>query len=240
MRTGARFAPTVGALLALAVTTASAQSSSTATGQVVDASGKTVGTAQLAQVAGGVRVTARLQGLPPGRRGIHLHDVGRCEGPSFSTAGEHFNPSGRQHGPLNPAGAHAGDLPNLEVGADGVGSVDVVAPGARLGPGEGTLLDANGSALVVHTNADDLRSDPSGNSGPRIACGVVLAQSTAAPAAPTAAVPGRAPTQLPRTGGAGYTGPALLGVVGLAAGVLLRRRPPARTRPRAPSSSLPR
>jgi len=108
-------------------------------------------------------------GLPHGIHGIHLHSVGRCDPPDFASAGPHWNPAGRKHGLNNPAGPHAGDLPNVEVAANGVLGATVVVSGANMA----SLLDADGSALVIHAAADDNITDPSGNSGPRIACAVI-------------------------------------------------------------------
>ena len=101
-------------------------------------------------------------GLPPGAHGLHLHAVGRCDGPDFSSAGPHWNPANRQHGSENPQGSHLGDLPNLDVGADGNGSVTLTVPSG--------FLDQDGAALVIHASPDDYRTDPSGNSGARISC----------------------------------------------------------------------
>ena len=133
-----------------------------------DASGAEVGHATATTVAGGVRFTADLHGLPAGTHGIHIHTVGLCDAPGFTTAGGHWNPTGMKHGSMNPQGPHEGDLPNLIVGNDGRGTVALVVPGAAIA----TLLDADGAAIVVHAGADDLMTDPSGNSGGRIACGV--------------------------------------------------------------------
>lgn len=113
-----------------------------------------------------------LAGLPQGQHGLHLHEVGRCDAPDFASAGAHLNPGSREHGRANPAGSHLGDLPNLEVGVDGRGELTVVLPGGR-----GELLDAlfdrDGTAVVVHTERDDERTDPAGNTGAPIACGVL-------------------------------------------------------------------
>lgn len=146
--------------------------SANASAAIRDASGRLVGTASLRQGHGlSMRVEAR--GLPQGSHGVHIHSVGRCEPPSFDSAGPHWNPIGRQHGSLNPQGPHQGDLPNLVVGADGNGVVEFTVSSATLRGDEQALLDDDGAALVVHANADDYRTDPSGNSGARIACGVV-------------------------------------------------------------------
>lgn len=165
-------------LLALAAchTATSARGASRhASATLVDAGGRTVGTVQLAERAtGGVTLTGTLAGLPAGPHGIHLHAVGRCDAAgSFAGAGGHFNPGGRKHGLESPDGPHAGDLPGIVAGADGRATLNAVARSVTLGEGPGSLLDADGSALVVHAAADDQRTDPSGNSGARIACGVV-------------------------------------------------------------------
>jgi superoxide dismutase, Cu-Zn family len=138
-----------------------------------NADGKEVAKAMLAPAKGGVRVRVVAQGLSPGKHGMHLHAAGKCEPPDFKTAGGHFNPGGKQHGLHNPEGAHAGDLPNLVVGKNGRGKGTFLARGATLGEGEGSLLSPEGSALVIHAEPDDEKSDPAGNSGARIACGVV-------------------------------------------------------------------
>jgi Cu-Zn family superoxide dismutase len=138
-----------------------------ATATLRTAAGGEVGRATVTDVAGGMRVTLDARGLPVGTHGAHLHTTGRCDAPDFASAGPHWNPDAHQHGTMNPQGPHAGDMPNLIVGSDGRGTLGVVLPGASVA----ALLDADGGALVVHAGADDLRSDPSGNSGGRIACG---------------------------------------------------------------------
>jgi superoxide dismutase, Cu-Zn family len=122
---------------------------------------------------GAMRVVVRVTGMSAGTYGAHIHDVGRCDAPAFTSAGPHWNPTARQHGRLNPQGSHSGDMPNLVIGADGSGSFEVDVPGPLFG--EGGLLDANGASLVIHARADDERTDPSGNSGDRIVCGVIHA-----------------------------------------------------------------
>ncbi|MBI2114289.1 MAG: superoxide dismutase family protein [candidate division NC10 bacterium] len=144
-----------------------------ATADLKNAKGDVVGTAALWEDEGGVRVFAEVRGLPPGRHGIHLHAVGKCDPPEFATAGAHFNPEGKKHGLANPQGPHAGDLPNLDVAADGTGQVHYLARRVTLAPGPASLLDADGTAVVVHAGADDHVTDPTGNSGGRIACGVI-------------------------------------------------------------------
>lgn len=143
---------------------------------LVDTRGQTIGTVRAWQTAGGVTFRVDAAGLPHGIHGIHVHSVGRCDPPDFASAGSHWNPAGKKHGLSNPAGPHAGDLPNVEVAANGVLGTTVTLPGANLfAPtgAPGALLDADGAALVIHAQADDNVTDPSGNSGPRIACAVI-------------------------------------------------------------------
>jgi Cu-Zn family superoxide dismutase len=136
-----------------------------ATAQLKDGAGKELGEVTLTETPGGIQVTGMLEGLPDGEHGIHLHMTGRCE-PSFKAAGAHWNPTGRPHG------EHFGDLPNVTV-RDGRGRVAGATPGGTLRGGAHPLLDDDGAAVIVHANADDRRSQPSGNSGDPIACGVV-------------------------------------------------------------------
>lgn len=141
--------------------------------ELVNGAGQPVGTAMLTQEPEGTRVRATLTGLPPGTYALHLHAVGRCDGPDFTTAGGHFNPAMKQHGSLNPAGEHAGDLPNVTVGDDRRGELDAVRTGLRMVDGDTPLVDVDGAAIVVHAGPDDYRTDPAGNAGARIACGVL-------------------------------------------------------------------
>lgn len=138
-----------------------------------DKDDKQVGVATLIETPEGVRVAVTGYRLPPGGHGLHIHAVGRCEPPEFTSAGGHFNPSNKQHGKLNPAGPHAGDLPNLMVAASGEGGIDVTTLAFTLSPGAHSLLGDKGTAIVVHANPDDDKTDPTGNSGARIACGVI-------------------------------------------------------------------
>jgi Cu-Zn family superoxide dismutase len=138
------------------------------------AAGVSHGTLRLERTGTGVRIAGTLTGLPAGPHGIHFHQVGRCEAPGFTSAGPHLNPVGALHGLENPLGPHSGDLPNVTVGADGRAVVDLVSTRVTLDDtGPADLLAGDGTALVIHANADDQRTDPSGNSGDRIACGVV-------------------------------------------------------------------
>lgn len=138
-------------------------------------SGATVGALRLEPAENGsVRMFGVVTGIPSGTHGIHIHAVGRCDAPDFASAGGHFNPGGRAHGLSNPAGAHAGDAPNIVADATGSAAVDVTFPSASLRLGHAaSLWDTDGSAVVIHASADDQQSDPSGNSGARIACGVI-------------------------------------------------------------------
>jgi Cu-Zn family superoxide dismutase len=143
-----------------------------------DINGAPVGTAQLWQDPNGlVNVEIASLALPPGTHGIHFHAVGLCEGgaTAFSTAGAHYNPLGKEHGLENPNGPHAGDAPNIVTPASGIGKAAFTTNRVLVTPGNISLFDADGSAIVVHANADDQHSQPSGNSGARIACGVVRA-----------------------------------------------------------------
>jgi Cu-Zn family superoxide dismutase len=142
-----------------------------ATAQLVTAAGAPAGRATAREVAGGVRVTLDVRGLPPGTHGAHVHTTGRCDAPGFESAGPHWNPAATKHGTMNPQGPHAGDMPNIEIGRDGRGTLGITLAGASLD----AMLDADGASMMIHAAADDLQTDPSGNSGGRIACGVFAA-----------------------------------------------------------------
>ena len=136
------------------------------------ANGLPAGTVQLLASGNEVNISIAAVGISPGVHGVHLHTTGSCEAPEFASAGGHLNPGNRQHGSANPAGSHLGDLPNLTIGSGGNGSVSATMPGTR-DEVVARLFDGDGTAIVVHANADDYRTDPSGNSGGRIACGVL-------------------------------------------------------------------
>jgi Cu-Zn family superoxide dismutase len=137
---------------------------------LVNSAGQSIGTVRAWQTAGGVSFRISASGLPHGIHGLHVHAVGRCDPPDFASAGGHWNPAGKKHGMNNPAGPHAGDLPNVEVAANGVLTATVTLAGATMA----SLLDTDGAALVLHAGPDDYMTDPSGNSGARIACAVIL------------------------------------------------------------------
>ena len=156
-----------------AITADSAANGASATAMVRDSSGRDLGTLTLADLGDAIEVTGTLTGLAPGTHGIHLHTTGRCE-PDFAAAGDHWNPTSQPHG--RPGSGHRGDMENITVGADSSAMVMVkTGSGASLrgGAAPDTLLDADGAAVVVHANADDFTTQPSGASGDRIACGVV-------------------------------------------------------------------
>lgn len=138
-----------------------------------DANGRDLGTLTFTDGTGGIAVSGRLTGLPPGEHGMHLHTTGRCDAPTFESAGGHWNPTSRQHGTENPQGPHLGDLPNVTVGADSTASVQAVTSGGKLRGTTDMLLDADGAALIIHSGRDDNRTDPAGGSGARLACAIV-------------------------------------------------------------------
>jgi superoxide dismutase, Cu-Zn family len=161
------------AVVAVAAVSWPAHANETARAAMQDDKGKSVGTIDLRQTPHGVLVIGKLEGLPPGPHAFHIHGVGKCE-PPFTSAGGHFNPANKKHGLLAADGHHAGDLPNLHVPASGALSFELLAPAVSLVPGAaGDLFDADGSSFIVHAGVDDYTSDPTGEAGGRIACGIV-------------------------------------------------------------------
>lgn len=141
--------------------------------ELVNSAGQSIGTAELRQRGSVWSLAIAVSGQTPGEHGIHLHEVGECRGPDFTSAKGHLNPVGKGHGSNNPGGMHMGDLPNLVVGENGSASTVITIP-SELDPA--ILMDGNGTALVIHAGPDDYKTDPAGNSGPRVACGVFVSR----------------------------------------------------------------
>lgn len=144
-----------------------------ASAALLAADGSVRGEARVTEAVDGLHVAVRANGLTPGIHAVHIHMTGTCTPPDFTSAGGHWNPTGRQHGKDNPAGMHMGDMPNLTAGSDGTGQMEFVIPGGTLRTGPNALLDADGAAVVIHAQADDNKTDPTGNAGGRIACGIL-------------------------------------------------------------------
>lgn len=158
----------------LVVTTAFGQGSDpSAHADFINSQGQKIGTAVITHTGEGVKIDVSVAQLPTGTHAFHIHAVGKCEVPDFKSAGGHFNPEGKQHGKDNPNGPHAGDMLNFEVGADGKAKFSIVNASVTLGQGTNSLFHEGGTALVIHEKADDYKTDPAGNAGNRIACGVI-------------------------------------------------------------------
>jgi Cu-Zn family superoxide dismutase len=156
----------------------STEQASQATAELKDKDGKAIGVATFRESSGGVTVDVNVKGLTPGLHAVHVHAVGRCDAPAFTSAGGHFNPAQKKHGYKSPEGAHAGDLPNMLVAKDGTGRFEAFTDGMTLKPGATSVFDKDGSALVIHAGVDDNVTDPTGNAGDRAACGIItMAQS---------------------------------------------------------------
>jgi superoxide dismutase, Cu-Zn family len=142
--------------------------------ELTDAKGASVGTAVLTATGKtGVSIQLNVNNIPPGEHAVHLHQAGKCEPPGFTSAGPHFNPGQKQHGLKNPQGPHAGDMPNIVAKADGTAKTTVRNPRVTMGEGENSIFAGGGTALVIHAKPDDMKSDPAGEAGDRIACGVI-------------------------------------------------------------------
>jgi Cu-Zn family superoxide dismutase len=161
-------------MAAAAVTVSFSAHAQTAKASLKDTSGKDVGSVQLRQTPNGVLLKMSLKGAVPGEHAFHIHAVGKCEAP-FTSAGGHFNPASRKHGMEAAEGSHAGDMPNLHIPANGELTIEIANPMISLAKGQpNSLFDADGSAIIIHAGVDDYKTDPTGNAGDRIACGIIV------------------------------------------------------------------
>jgi len=161
------------ALAILLSSLAYGKTGATAKADIINSKGESIGTATLKETSRGVDMTVDVSQLPPGMHAFHIHTVGKCDPPDFKTAGAHFNPENKKHGWSNPEGHHAGDLENLTADAHGKIKEKLVIHGVTLGDGPDSLFHPGGTALVIHADPDDGRTDPAGNAGARFACGVI-------------------------------------------------------------------
>ena len=169
-----KFASLLGILLLSICTLVAAEKApKSAKAELRNAQGQSVGKATFKQAREGVKISVQVFNVPPGPHAFHIHAVGKCDSPDFKTAGGHFNPESLKHGLKNPAGPHAGDMPNITVGQNGKGKAALLNKRVTLAAGTNSLFHEGGTALVIHEKADDDMTDPAGNAGNRIACGVI-------------------------------------------------------------------
>ncbi|MFC2947141.1 superoxide dismutase family protein [Virgibacillus sediminis] len=144
--------------------------------EMYNGSGDMVGTVELSEQESGVQAKISLEGLEPGYHGVHIHEFPKCEGPDFTSAGNHFNPDGNEHGLMHPEGSHLGDMPNVEADAGGLVEAELMLPEATLKDGKNSILREEGTSIIVHEGQDDGVSQPGGESGNRIICGEIKAE----------------------------------------------------------------
>lgn len=150
-----------------------------------NASNDAIGTAIFTEVAEGVSVEVSAEGLEPGLHGIHIHEYALCDAPDFQSAGNHYNPEGKEHGLMHPNGAHLGDMPNIEAEADGSVEAELLIGGATLAEGQKSLLQDDGTSLIIHKKQDDGVTQPAGDAGERVACGLITVEEAKNDTAPT-------------------------------------------------------
>jgi Cu-Zn family superoxide dismutase len=170
-----RYTTSVGILLLFVGSlTAAEKGPKSAKAELKNAQGQKVGNASFKQAMDGIEVSLKVFNLPPGTHAFHIHTVGKCDPPDFKTAGGHLNPQNMKHGSKNPSGPHAGDMPNITIGKNGKGKLMILNKRVTLTPGSNSLFHEGGTAIIIHEKADDEMTDPTGNAGNRIACGVIM------------------------------------------------------------------